>query len=238
MSSGKNVFERILKLETSANEMVISGKRRAEDYVQLLQTFVWGNTLPDIDWALTYERLGMKREYEVASRVLVVPSGDSRLWAVPMLQGITCNKVVAAYRRDSVQVYVYKEDLDVGLKNLIRDPIKGSYVVSFCRTVEADEENKGKSANVLATQNHVGITLLERLVLGYGHYVTTGEHLDVKCVTLCSGSRLSGGDVPRVDFDLASGRVYVGYYYPDDCSDLLRSRSVVSFAGEALPNQQ
>lgn len=43
-----------------------------------------------------------------------------------------------------------------------------------------------------------------------------------------TGSRNSDGNVPNVNFNLANGKVYVGYYNPDNCNDNLRSRSEVS----------
>lgn len=185
------------------------------------------NTLPDINWQLTYRKIGMEREYEQALNTLVVRAENPQLWIVPMVQGVTCNKVVTAYRRDEVQVDPYANDLDAGMSH-DRCLSKGSYLIGFRRTVEADEKNKGKSANILAGENHKGITLPERLVLGYGYYVTTSQHLDIENWTLCSGSRFRDGSVPDVRWRSGSRRVDVHWCGLYSAHDDLRSRSVVS----------
>jgi hypothetical protein len=74
--------------------------------------------------------------------------------------------------------------------------------------------------------NHTGITLMEHLVLELKHFEETGNHLDVDRITLCSGSRNSDGDVPRVDW--FGDRLRVSWYGASGSSDSLRSRSVVS----------
>jgi len=232
MNSDKTNAElaRLWSLETSANQLVLEGKRNPRSYLDFLQGFVWGNVLPDINWQLTYRKLNREREYEVAIRALAVLQGNPQLWVLPMIRGITSNLVIAAFRHDGVPTWIYREDMDTGMKH-DRDAIGGSYLIGFRRTVEADEENRGKSANVLALENHKGITLPERLVLGYGYYVTTGgQHLDVNCITLCTGSRNSGGHVPYVGFD--GGRVCVGCYGLGNADGDLRSRSAVSVTAE------
>ena len=224
-----NVFERLWKLEVSANQLVLEGKRKPEAFAEVLQQFVWGNNLPDINWQMTYRKLGMEREYEAALKTLTIPSENPQLWIGLMLKLSICNEVVAAFRRDGVQVYTYREDLDAGLEvHASRGTIKCPYIVGFKRAVEADDENKNKSANFLAEENHKGMMLPERLVWGYGYWVTAKEHLDVKSITLCSGSRYSDGGVPSVDCGPGSRGVYVVYCNPDDAYDVLRSRSVVS----------
>lgn len=182
----------------------------------------------DINWPLTYEKLGMTAEYEQAASGLVLPKANSGLWIVPMVSGVTSNRVVAGYRKLEVNVYTYRDDLDTDVTKNDRDPNKdGAYLVGFRRTLEADEENANKSANDLAQINHKGIVLCERLVLGFGYYVTTGQHLDVKSTTLCSGSRSQDGLVPCVRWLPDHRRVHVLWYCPDLTDALLRSRSVV-----------
>jgi len=182
---------------------------------------------PDINWALVYEKLGMGAEYAKTLKDMSYPG----LWVVPMVPGLTCNKVVAGYRGLDVQVYTYTDDLNKNVTQNDRDPNRdGPYFVCFRRIIEADDENKGLSASTLATRGHKGSTLLERLVLGFGYYVTTGQHLDVQCVTLCSGSRHSGGSVPSVRWDSDSRRVNVRWCNPGHASGCLRSRSAVSLS--------
>lgn len=226
MSSG-NSFERLWKLQASANKIVLDGKREPEALADILQVFVFGNSLPDIDWALVYAKLGMKAEYSRFAKMHGIKAG-SDVWTVPVVKGVSCNKVVAAMQKLGVRFCLYADDLDAYIATNDRDPANGSYSVSFHSNVEADEEFKNLSANQLKETGHHGITLLERLLLELGYFLATGKHLDEKNWTLCTGSRYRSGDVPDVDWHLGSRGVYVNYYYPGYSGGNRRSRSVVS----------
>lgn len=178
-----------------------------------------------IDWRKLYAALGMEAEYLEAVKELGLPHNEG-LWTFPVVKGVTCNKMVAAMRKLGVNVYTYVDDLDKGVPTNDRSPDNGSYLVSFRRNVEADPENKSKSANQLAADGHKGITLLERLLLELGYFLATGKHLDVSNWTLCAGSRDGLGRVPNVCF--GGGKVGVRWCSPDYSNDPLRSRSVVS----------
>lgn len=182
--------------------------------------------LPNVDWHKVYEVLSMSAEYVKDIRAFGPITEDPNLWVMPVIKGATCNKVVAAIRELKVDAYTYASDLDKGVPTNDRDPNNGSYAIGVRRTVEADEENKNLSANQLKS-SHKGITLLERLLLELGYFLTTGKHLDVKNVTLCSGSRNSGGNVPGVGWGSDGRRVYVDWYHSDSSGGDLRSRSVV-----------
>lgn len=183
-------------------------------------------TLPNINWSETYRVLDMQDEYRQALKTLKVPE-RSDLWVMPMIQGITSNKIVSGHRKFGAKFSLYSEDLDVAVPEHDRDVNRdGSYIVAFRKNVEADEENKKLSASQLEEQNHKGITLPERLLLGAGFYVTTNQHLDVANITLCTGSRRFHGNVPSVHFHSDDRRVHVYWYDPDDDNDDLRARSV------------
>jgi hypothetical protein len=226
MSTGKT--ERLWKLETRANELILEGKRDEEPLLQFLQDFVYGVSLGFELWEEVYELLGMRSEY--IDFAAASPGNDSsNFWTVPVVKGITCNKVVAALRKRSVDVNLYRDDLDANVTENDRDPNhNGSYVISFLHTVEADEGNKNLSANQLKERNHKGITLLERLLLELGYFLATGKNLDVKNITLCTGSRLSNGVVPRVRCGPGSRWVCVSWCHPVHARGDLRSRSAVS----------
>lgn len=182
---------------------------------------------PDINWRKVYETLGMEAEYAdfaEAHSAAVNPS----FWTVPVLKGVTCDEVVAALRKSGVAVSLYCEDLGKGVIHNDRSPDSGSYMVAFCRNVEADEENKNESANDLASTGHKGITLLERLLLELGYFLITGRHLDEQNTTLCTGSRYSEGGVPSVCWSLDDRRVCVNWYNSGNAFSDLRSRSAVS----------
>ncbi|MFA4871675.1 MAG: hypothetical protein WC610_01245 [Patescibacteria group bacterium] len=119
----------------------------------------------------------------------------------------------------------YVDDLDKAVSTNDRLATE-TYVIWVRDRAEADEENKGKSANTLASENHKGITLMERLVLELECFSETGKHLDVKNLTLCAGSRYAGGDVPSAYWH--NGRFHVDYSRPSGAHFGSRARSVVS----------
>ena len=176
-----------------------------------------------IDWGRVYKALGMK--FEPGNLAV---DADPFCWDVYVQKGVTPNKVVAAFRKLGVVVDHYYDDLGGSVPTNDRDPANGAYRVRFKKTIEADPELAEKSAEDLAVEQIQGITFLERLLLGLGYFLATGEHLDIENVTLCSGSRDSGGDVPRVDWGADGRGLYVRWCGPQDRYPRLRSRAVVS----------
>lgn len=82
---------------------------------------------------------------------------------------------------------------------------KKAYSIKFKNVVEADKENANKSAHDLKEVK--GITLLERIVMELDYFKETGQHLDIENITLCSGSRYSGGFVPSAYWRVGGFRV-------------------------------
>jgi len=101
-----------------------------------------------------------------------------------------------------------------------------AYAVWFRDVVEADEELKNLSTNDLKEKGIPGITLEERLLMELKYFKETGNHLDIKSLTLCAGSRCAGGRVPGVGW--RSGGLEVGWYPPVRAVGFLRSRQAVS----------
>lgn len=104
---------------------------------------------------------------------------------------------------------------------------KGNYTVYFKNVQESDEDLKGLSANDIKEKGMKTITLEERLLLEIVYFKETGNHLDVKNITLCAGSRYSDGGVPGADWRDDKFRVF--WYNADHASDNIRSRSAVFF---------
>ncbi len=98
----------------------------------------------------------------------------------------------------------------------------------FKKNIEADEEYKNKSANDLDKMGVKGITLRERLLMELAYFDETGKHLDEINITLCGGSRSSGGDVPSVHWDVGNRKLYVYSCSAGYASDSLGARAVVS----------
>lgn len=223
MNSGQP--ERLWKLQTSANSLVLEGKREADSLIDFLQKFVFGPDLGAELWAETHKALGLEVEYQQAVPKLVFPN-DQNLWYMPMVLGVTSNKIVAGHRRLGVNFSLCNEDLDIVAPKHDRDANRdGAYIVGFRRNVEADEEFANKSAKCLATIGHKGICLPERLMLGAGYYIATGQHLDVINITLCAGSLHCDDSVLRVYWNPACRKVYVDWCSLGNYGSGLRSRS-------------
>jgi hypothetical protein len=217
----------MVRLAGSAIELVAMGKREPDALSDFLQSFVFG---VELDFAKVYGVLGMAREYEEFAKTHEAKANPS-LWIVPVVKGVTCNKVVQALRKLGIKVCLYVDDLYTAVPKNDRDTSKGSYIIGFARNVEADEENKGKSARKLAEEGHKGITFLERLLLELAYFLATGKrlHLDVQNITMCAGSRDFDGHVPSVYWHSDLATVYVNRYDLDDAYGNLRSRSAVSY---------
>lgn len=188
---------------------------------------VTASKTPDIDWQLCYQKFGMATEFEAFcatnSKDLAV---DPANWRTPLITGITPNKVVRSFRELEVKVECYNEDLDKVVMKNVRDPKTGSYVVPFKRSREVPSKYRNTSYNELLRQEINSITLLERLVLGFGYFVTTGKHLDRKSWTLCAGSEYSDGSIPSVDWNPENRTLHVYWSYRSNAYSLGGTRAV------------
>jgi len=149
-------------------------------------------------------------------------AGFDRL--IIVAKGITRNRAYDACAK-KFPCWCYTDNLDKGVPTNDRKPTE-TYAVWIRDRQEADEELKNLSADDLAEKGIKGITLLERLLLELKYFRETSKHLDIRNMTLCSGSRLVDGDVPLarwVDDEFVVGWSHRGRRNPD-----LRSRAVVS----------
>lgn len=142
-----------------------------------------------------------------------------------VMSGLTQNQVYDACAKH-FKCWRYADDLDKAIPTNERDPKNGAYAIWVRDTVEADEVNKNKSADMIRSERLRTETNLERMLHGLKYFLESGKHLDIKNVTLSSGSRDSGGIVPYANWGGSRFRVNgygTGYRY-----DGLRSREVVS----------
>jgi len=154
---------------------------------------------------------------------LVLPEKrDGFNWLIVMPQGMTANRLFDKCK-ERFAAWRYTEDLDT--TKSVRTAEKATAIWVRDR-IEADEENKKKSANVCKAEGINGITLEERLLLELFYHWRTGKHLDIQNVTLCSGSRNPHGGVPDVSW--AVGKLDVGSCNPGHDSEDLRARAAVS----------
>ncbi len=117
--------------------------------------------------------------------------------------------------------------LDEIVKDVVIRP-KGAYAIWVRDTEAADEKHKNKSANMVEKEKLNTETLGERLEHELEYFDETGDHLDKNTGTICTGSRHSDGDVPRVYWH--DGRMHVGRSYPDYRFDFWSPRQAVSSA--------
>lgn len=242
MSNGENWFETLFKLWAMISKMVLDGARKASEVAKYLQRVVDDpqfinvlNPAPiqasvDItpadwreDWQKFYQEVfGFQVDF---SQVELKDNPGAFGWAVLVAQGLTLNQAWAKCRDRFPCNSDYGDDLDKAVPHNDRTSAT-AYAKRFRNRVEADEENKSKSANMLAKEQIQGNTLLERLLLGlWYNWRTGGGQLDLLNWTLCAGSRLHGGGVPCVCW--GGGQLRVGRCHPDDAGDGARARSAV-----------
>ena len=177
-----------------------------------------------VDWRSFYRQLF---DLNLDFSTLQIPKkqeGFSRL--LVMAEGMTPNRFYTKCA-ELFSCWKYMDNLDAITSD--RDPTKqGSYAIWVRDRVEADEELKNKSANMLEEDGVKGITLPERLAFELKYFKETGKHLDVKNITLCSGSRYPGGGVPSVHWGAGNGRMNVDWYAPVDWRGTLRARAAVT----------
>ena len=142
---------------------------------------------------------------------VVVPEKPSEgLWRLLFIPiGLTLNATLVAMRaKFKVVLYGYGEDLDNAVPTNTRTTTQ-AYAIWVRDGVEPDEKYLGKSTRQADMDGKIGMTLLERLVFEFKFFVETEKHLDLKGLTLCTGSRSSDGDVPYVDFHPSIDKVRV-----------------------------
>ena len=137
-------------------------------------------------------------------RLLFIPKGMTLSFAFQI-----CEKLFASWG--------YYDDLDKKISKNIRNT-SNHYTVWVREEVEPDQEFLGKSTNQAGPDMKIGITLLERIIFEIKFFTEKGDHLDIKCLTFCSGSRYARSCVPRTYFNY-NGRFLVdscdlNYYHP------------------------
>jgi len=156
------------------------------------------------------------------SQIKIPAEKSSFGWLVVVLEGMTAQRLYDKCR----ELFGARKYTDRSLNEAVTSDRRGNYAVWFRDRVEADEELRNKSANDLKGAGVPGITLEERLMLELFYWWKTKKNLDIKNVTLCSGSRDSGGRVPYVDWD--GDGLSVVWCSPGHRGDCLRSRQAVS----------
>jgi hypothetical protein len=111
-------------------------------------------------------------------------------------QGLTMNQVYDSMSK-AFKGWRYDNDLDKVIVKNTRDT-KNAYAIWVRDSVEPDKRYLGKSTNQVDPDMTIGVTLLERMLHEVIFFGETGNHLDIKGATFCSGSRYVDGLVPCV----------------------------------------
>lgn len=176
-------------------------------------------------WYSFYQKyFGLELDIASAFKIPERKPGFDQLIVVS--KGITLNQIIEVCRKE-FQVWVYTKDLNSNVTENDRTNIE-SYAIWVRDRVEADEENKNLSANDCKAKNIQGETLMEALLHHLKYFSETDKHLDVKNITLCSGSRDRDRGVLGVDWGPGHRELCVAQYNPANRDGNLRVRSVVS----------
>jgi hypothetical protein len=103
-----------------------------------------------------------------------------------------------------------------------------SYSIVISDGHEADARCLNLSVNDLWYEKLIGLTLMERLLLELKHYAETGQHLDCKVATICSGSWTKEAEFPTVAWDSEKGCLSVNIIDFNDSGDFLSARLVLN----------
>jgi hypothetical protein len=114
-------------------------------------------------------------------RLLFIPRGMALNLAFSI-----CSKLFKSWK--------YCDNLDKAVSKNIRNP-QSHYAVWVRDKVEPDVKFLGKSTRQADPDMKIGITFLERIIFEIKYFTETGNHLDVKGLTFCSGSRVFDGSV-------------------------------------------
>lgn len=187
-------------------------------------------TVPDINWQMVYDLLGMTSEYKVFyaenSKLFAT---EAEHWLVPVIVGVTPSKIVDVFKSREVAVQSLYSDIDAGIRKEGLDKMDESHLRKFKRSVNA-MEHLNKSANTLQGERVECITLVERLLLGLGYFLATGKHLDAQTITLCAGSRNSDANrnVPNVWWSPFDRMMVIYWDSTDGHADILGTRVAVA----------
>jgi hypothetical protein len=140
-------------------------------------------------------------------------------------QGLTCDMIYAAWTFSKWKWCSGSIDAQLDQAHEARSSTN-AYLVRVENGVEPDQKFLGRSTKSVDADGKIGITLRERMLLELMHFIRTREHLDVRGVTFCSGSRYRDGYVPGVYLG-SYGSVGVGRCRVDDAGDGCGVRSAV-----------
>lgn len=200
---------------------IIKNQERGMNKLERKKELVdWQNFYRDVfGIEVDLSNLHIPEKQEGFKRLIIMAQG-----IMPQLAYDKCEELFPCWKSSD-------ESLDeiINFSFQARSTRNGSYAIWIRDRIEADEELKNISADDIESLNIPTLTLEERFIYELKYFKKTRKHLDIKNITLCSGSRYSDGYVPRVS--CWHGRMDVDWgcsgskpsFYGD-----LRARKVVS----------
>jgi hypothetical protein len=178
-----------------------------------------------VEWEKFYlDNFGITTDF---SSVVIPPKPIEGYWRLIFVaQGITMNSTLAVMRT-LFQVGVYTDDPDKDVTVNTRTSVMG-YATWVRKGVEPDKKYLNKSTHQVDPDGKIGITFLERMILEIRYFLETGSNLDVRGITLCTGSRYSDGDVPNMYFNPHTDEVRLDAYDTNDAGSDLGLREAVA----------
>lgn len=150
------------------------------------------------EWQKFYK---MHFSWDVDFRGVIIPTmpTDGKWRLLFIAKGMTINKAFDQCKA-LFESWRYSDDLDKAIPTNARNA-SDHYAVWVRDGAEPDTEYLGKSTQQTDPDMKIGITILERIIFEIKYFLETGNHLDIKGVTFCSGSRDSDGGVPCARWD-------------------------------------
>lgn len=154
-------------------------------------------------------------------------TGFERLIVVP--KGLLMNKMVEIMR-GKFEVWTCIDDLDENLVKNSRSNKECAYAIWVQDRVKVEKKAKKTNINITKTSEEevAGITLLEWFLYELMYFLETGRSLDIKSLTLCSGSLYSDGNIPSVYWSPSCNKVNVIWYNPNNINENIYTRAVIS----------
>lgn len=184
----------------------------------------YSDILPD--WQNFYKN-NFNQDYDF-SNIAIPAKPEEGKWRLLIIANLSLEQLYAKCKERFKSWRWTNDNLDKIVTFNERDAKNGAYAIWARDEIEADEKYKNISANKIKEMGIKTETLAERLIHELKFFAETGNHLDIRNITLCSGSRDSDGGVPRVFWGGGYGGVGVSWDGSGHAYDFLRAREAVS----------
>lgn len=203
-------------------KIVVNTKENKEDISDVLR-----------DWERFYQNVFGVKMTLLESKIKIPAHVEGFDRIIVVAQGMTWDKifnkckdlfpVCGLYEALSDMVNAGKADKAVKSERTSRE---GAYAVRVRDAIMPDKWLRFFSANELKEEGINGIALEERMLFELKYFLEARKHLDLRTITMCSGSCDWVGNILNVRWDSCE-KMVVGYNDPDRRAVDLRSRQVI-----------